>query len=285
MAALSGFVDEYRALYRKLNLANVVAEFPDELNRSDFNGRLQRGVPILTTQWSLKKSIRIYGMQLLSLIKDYLPDRPEALNRLSQWLESDEDNCEQLATLFLQRQGNDIVAFGREIDIDIDIVTFFLILLVRPLVEHFALKVQGEASLSEWDRGNCPVCGHWAAMGHINEEGHRTLWCRQCNSIWPYSRLQCVFCEQNNQEKLQILQAEEHEDLRVQACTECMRYLKDICTVESPDMVDFDKAYLATAIMDLAAKQRGFIQESVLLVRPSVRQREERKPPEEEMFP
>jgi formate dehydrogenase maturation protein FdhE len=54
---------------------------------------------------------------------------------------------------------------------------------------------------------------------------------------------------------------------RAQVCTGCRRYLKEARSSEAVDKFHFDTVYLGTFMLDVLARNEGYIRESPLLVR------------------
>jgi FdhE protein len=80
----------------------------------------------------------------------------------------------------------------------------------------------------EWRNGYCPICGSPAALGDLEENGQRHLYCGFCWHRWPFQRVRCVQCGQADPAKLYYLHSDEEPAYRVDACDACRHYIKTV---------------------------------------------------------
>jgi FdhE protein len=110
--------------------------------------------------------------------------------------------------------------------------------------------------LNQWNYGHCPVCGSAPKLADLSGEGgKRSLHCSLCETVWPYPRLQCPFCENDNRKDLSYLRAENEEGLRVDLCSRCGHYMKTIDLRELPGPVIVPLDDVATWHLDLIAQK------------------------------
>ncbi len=76
--------------------------------------------------------------------------------------------------------------------------------------------------------GSCPVCGSAPALGLLEEDGRRLLFCGMCRQPWPLPRVRCAACGQTNPAKLYYIYCEEEPAYRLDACDACGRYVKTV---------------------------------------------------------
>ena len=62
----------------------------------------------------------------------------------------------------------------------------------------------------------------------ILESGGRQLQCANCLGRWPFGRVRCAHCGEENEAKLGYFHSEELAHLRIDSCDTCRRYLKTI---------------------------------------------------------
>lgn len=75
-----------------------------------------------------------------------------------------------------------------------------------------------------WYRGYCPICGGWPDLGLLDaDKGARSLVCARCDAIWPYRRVGCPFC--GDDEHIHYFAASD-DKFRVYVCENCHTYLK-----------------------------------------------------------
>jgi len=96
---------------------------------------------------------------------------------------------------------------------------------LHPLTEAFGNWRTEE----HWLRSYCPTCGSLPAMAQLAGEDagrHRFLSCGCCGTRWCYQRMDCPFCEKQNNHQLAVLTAEGEGALRIDYCESCHGYLK-----------------------------------------------------------
>jgi formate dehydrogenase maturation protein FdhE len=131
--------------------------------------------------------------------------------------------------------------------------------ILRPYVE--ALRRWNVPPDRPHRRGQCPFCGGapWIGVrrdGGQMEGARRYLGCALCGVEWPFSRILCPSCLEEDPHKLPSFQSERHPAVRIEACETCHRYVKSIDLSEDarpiPEVDD-----LVTLAMDLWALEQG----------------------------
>ncbi len=111
-------------------------------------------------------------------------------------------------------------------------------------------------------RGQCPFCGGGAWIsarreGSLMEGARRTLGCSLCGGEWPFGRILCASCFEEDPHKLPSFGNDKHRTVRIEACETCRRYVKSIDLSEDarpiPEVDD-----LVSLSMDLWAVEQGF---------------------------
>lgn len=111
-------------------------------------------------------------------------------------------------------------------------------------------------------RGRCPFCGGmpWISVrrgGEMMEGAKRSLACALCGFEWPFARVRCPSCHEEEPKKLPAFSAPEHPFVRIEACETCRRYLKSLDLSEDarplPEVDD-----LISLSLDLWALREGF---------------------------
>jgi len=145
-------------------------------------------------------------------------------------------------------------ATAKALNIDPPVLAVLLGLSLRPALSAIAQIVLEHLDLSLWHHGHCPVCGSAPRMADLSGEGgKRRLHCSLCETAWPYPRLRCPFCENDNREDLSYLRAKNEEGLRVDLCNRCGNYLKTIDLREFPGPVILPLDDVATLHLDIIA--------------------------------
>jgi FdhE protein len=120
-----------------------------------------------------------------------------------------------------------------------------------------------------WAHGICPTCGAPPAMAQLVEHAAgraRLLACSLCETRWKYRRVGCPSCEQEHGrdagQKIDLLELEGDEPLRIDACQDCKGYLKTYLGQGEEEL------YLAdwtTLHLDVLASQRGLVRRGAAL--------------------
>ena len=116
------------------------------------------------------------------------------------------------------------------------------------------------ATIAAAESGWCPVCGAWPILAEARGlEGERRLRCARCGGDWRTQWLTCPFCGMDDHTRLTSLVAEGlGESRKIEACRDCMVYVKSITTLSAADAATLRLLDLATVDLDVAALQRGF---------------------------
>jgi FdhE protein len=165
-----------------------------------------------------------------------------------------ENGAPLLIKAVLASDNGTIETSAKALDIDSPVLALLLRLSLRPALIAIAQTVLKQLDLSYWHYGHCPVCGSAPRLADLSGEGgKRRLHCSLCEAAWPYQRLRCPFCENDNREELGYLRAEKEEGLRVDFCDRCNHYLKtiDLRELAGPIIVPLDDT--ATWHLDIIA--------------------------------
>lgn len=136
----------------------------------------------------------------------------------------------------------------------------FAELAVKPQLIAAARRMRGADARGPSDR--CPLCGSPPDLLMIadQKEAERSAMaiCRLCESEWPVKRVRCLACGNEDADSLSYLQAEGEEDLRVNVCEACHRYVPVLDTrgrLEVAPMIE----RAAAAHLDIIAQRRGYL--------------------------
>jgi FdhE protein len=130
---------------------------------------------------------------------------------------------------------------------------FFWRVLMQPYAEHFRKPEEGAGS-------TCPSCGGKPVVGVLRGEGDgakRALICHLCRLEWPYRRVICPNCGEEDKEKLPVYIAEQIDSVRLDACDTCRTYLKSVdLTKDGFAIPEVDE--IATVALNLWADEHGY---------------------------
>ena len=85
----------------------------------------------------------------------------------------------------------------------------------------------------------------------------RRLLCATCLSTWPFGRVLCAYCGEEDEHRLGYFHSPDYDHLRIDACESCRRYLKSV------DLGRFGLAVplvdeVAAASLDIWARDQGY---------------------------
>jgi FdhE protein len=134
---------------------------------------------------------------------------------------------------------------------------FFARVLLQPYAEYLASR--GDVQADPEGR-LCPFCSARPVCGVLRGEGDgakRWLLCGLCATEWPYRRVLCWNCGEQDREKLPIYTAREFPAIRVDACNNCRTYFKSIdLTTDGHAVPPVDE--IAAVALDLWAEENGY---------------------------
>ncbi len=133
---------------------------------------------------------------------------------------------------------------------------FFSRVLEQPRAEYQA--VHHPVALTATP--TCPQCASKPVAAVLRGEGEgakRSLLCALCSTEWPFRRLLCPNCAEENKDRLPIYTAAGIDYVRVEACDTCRSYIKSIdLTKDGFAIPEVDE--LATVALDMWADENNY---------------------------
>jgi FdhE protein len=121
-----------------------------------------------------------------------------------------------------------------------------------------ALKKSMNHNIQSWRRAYCPYCGGRADIAYLEKEvGARWLVCSRCDTAWPFPRLQCPYCLNQDQKMLSFFM-DNTGQYRLQVCEKCKCYLKTVDLRKANDEVLMPLERMLTVEMDRQAREKGY---------------------------
>ena len=111
---------------------------------------------------------------------------------------------------------------------------------------------------TEWRSGACPVCGGLPAIGVLDLDGRRNLFCSFCWHDWPMPRVFCPFCSNTDGSKLNYLYSETEKAYRLDCCENCRKYIKVVDERAANRPVYPPLEQVASLHLDIMARKAGF---------------------------
>jgi FdhE protein len=131
---------------------------------------------------------------------------------------------------------------------------------LRPFAEVLARA--GIAADRPRHAGHCPSCGSAPIVSYRKElpetnGGARFLVCGLCGTDWPFNRVRCPSCQEEDPAKLPGFQSDVHKNVRIEACETCKHYVKSLdLTLDARPLPEVDD--LVSLAMDLWAIEEGW---------------------------
>lgn len=140
---------------------------------------------------------------------------------------------------------------------------FFAKAICQPYLQRLRERRVPPAGRAATGHSNrCPWCGGAPQLSILHgasdlEGGGRLLQCAACLTTWPFRRVVCAFCGEEDDRKLGYFHAPRFDHLRVDGCDSCRRYLKTVDLTRlglAVPLVD----EVAGASLDLWARDHGY---------------------------
>lgn len=217
----------------------------------EFQGAISsRITPVFNPNTPLREQIDVDAVaaQLPSLLSLATQHGPELLSQAAQqWASAGEQRWHQALRSALE--ADEPSCAGAD--------DFFTRTCLQPVAENLQLQIPEAAYTGS---SKCPACGAPPQMAVLRPEGDaagRGLLCSFCLRDWPFRRLICPWCQEEDKEKLPRFSSDDWPFVHVEACDTCRRYLKAIdMTVDGLAVPLVDEA--AFSVLDVWAADRGY---------------------------
>jgi FdhE protein len=254
----AGIVPLFIELFRYLEKEGRETGITFRVSRDNLPEKLQGGFPLLSPE-DLVVDAAVCGGFLrggLDVLKRMGNAGDEGLDAIAAAVESGQLDLPAVFRSILERDRAVIDGVSAAISVPAALVEYVCEIPLKAALEQFASDIQPE-ECEGWQEGFCPVCGSRAGMAElVGEEGRRSLCCSACAFRWPYKRLQCPFCGNDDLEKLAYFVAGDGPT-RVDSCKLCSRYIKTRDSRKGNADVPLDVEDLLTMHLDLLAAREG----------------------------
>jgi FdhE protein len=160
-----------------------------------------------------------------------------------------------------RRLGSDLLSGETVLDATRDAEVF----VIEALLQPFAEVVLGDRPIPATTQpafpARCPACRALPVVAVLRESGHgarRSLLCSLCLHEWEFQRIVCPNCGEQAFDALPVFTAEQFEHVRIEACSQCRRYIKTIDLTKHglavPPVDD-----IATVALDLWARGQSYV--------------------------
>ena len=156
-----------------------------------------------------------------------------------------------------------IITLAEEMSIDVHSLLQLAYWSMSPywrLAAHIHKEALNNMGTNE--RDTCPICGKHAdfALLDDNEHGRRYLVCLHCDFKWPFKRIGCSYCGNEDYQKLGYILIDNVEGYKVYHCEVCKTYLKTFDQrADVPSLSDsMMLVNVETLFLDIVATEKGY---------------------------
>lgn len=233
---------------------------PVPMTAEEAKERLERGVPLLS---GMSPAFDVSAARDLTIrLARRLEERGVAhATGVRGVLESGRVDLPALFTLIFR--GNDAALASIAQDLGSDSVLLFTLVrnTLKPALGAWRRQLTPLiGNGTRWDKGDCFVCGAPAVLAELQgNDQSKHLRCGLCGADWPFSRIRCARCGNEDHATLGILYRDPGlVEARAEVCERCRRYIKVIVTFEPtpPDLLPVED--LATLYLDGVAIRNGY---------------------------
>ena len=131
-----------------------------------------------------------------------------------------------------------------------------------------ACRRRHESHVRGWGGTYCPICASWPAFVEVRGiERTRYARCGRCGTAWHAQLLKCPYCEANDHEELITLMPQGSDVAgSIEACQTCGGYTKVFTTLQGCAPTSAYVEDLASADLDIAALDAGYVRPRGLAV-------------------
>lgn len=258
---LSGVVDAFQNLLLTTETAKSHLLSPN-FSHEDFDQlRFSQGIPLLRDRKIHvdKDALRTVSALLIPSIRKGFPKLEISLSATERAIEENGIFLDELVSYLESITMSQPDELATKLGIPSLELQFICFELARPFAENIAKAISPFIKDLSWLKGYCPVCGSWPAISFWKgSEGRRFLRCSFCAHEWPYMRTQCAFCENTENEKLEIIFSEDRNFEHAELCHACMKYIVGLDIRNMITAPHASVAPLGLIYLDILAQDRGF---------------------------
>lgn len=235
---------------------------PFVLEEETVLAKLRAGTPLLEGE---ADRIELgYAVSLFRELADW-PGAGDARKQLKKWQKSQSDaDIEQVLRGWIKGDPEPFTRRTFSSGLPQDVLSVILQYSLLPTLHAYGGKILPAHALllENWQEGYCPVCGDAPALAEIRDsERFRYLRCISCGGDWPFRRIACPACGNNDHERLESYLIEDPKTgvkQQIDVCEECKSYVKVLNKLQpaSPVMLILDD--LSTTHLDLFAVEKGY---------------------------
>lgn len=236
---------------------------------ADYTEDFNKGIPLLQhaeIQAALGKPVEHMMHQLLeSLLKADIPKAlKDSCHALEKYL-SDNAATEMIGYVLCQEEES-IQIFCEKKELNASTLRYIVWLAVSNVMQSIEDERKEWQKDLAWERNYCPVCGSLPVLAQLkkkNQGRERHLVCSHCHETWHYKRIGCIYCDNDDLNKLRLLETAAEPEMRIDVCKECHSYSKTYLN-EGKEPVYLND--WATVHLDMLAEEKGLKRKGLFLI-------------------
>ena len=170
------------------------------------------------------------------------------------------ESCDpgQLLSDFLQEKVN-LSDMASQYGAKGELLHYIMMETLKPVYERYVEAYGKRVDDSTWTEPFCYVCGGSPGTAVLSgDEGRRYLCCSLCETEWRYDRFRCVYCGNDDMEKLVVLTLGDQPSYLLHGCRACDRYTKVIDMRTRSGDLFLELEDILSGTLDVVARNEGF---------------------------
>ncbi len=185
--------------------------------------------------------------------------RAASARKVRMALEKNKLDVLALLPCVLSGKNDSLTIAAESLELDPSLVRTLAQNAVKPALRGWCRQLTPSAHGIQWFREYCFICGAPATLGELQgNEQAKHLRCGNCGADWPFPRLRCAHCGNEDHRTLGYLYSEPHQKIGVEVCHGCHSYLKIIAAFDATPAEMLPVEDLATLHLDYIAQERGY---------------------------
>jgi FdhE protein len=229
------------------------------LKREAINERISNGLPLvsfneLALDWPLLKDIFTEVTAAFADFPDLFGELPKSLREPK----SHPSLPKKVVRAWLNGDTLPSSAITVENDNEYLLLHAIIDATLKPFLVSHSKVLLSLVDQERWRRNYCPICGGRPDFAFLDREtGARWLLCSRCDTEWLFQRLQCPYCDTQNQDDLAYF-TDDEGIYRLYVCEHCKKYIKAIDLRNTKAEVLLPLERLFTLDMDRQAQEKGY---------------------------
>jgi len=220
-----------------------------------------QGSPILAkTDFSLEVSLfRDAVGSILEAMKKGFPKVAHQLDAIQSGLLREDAVSQEILTALTSGNSTAMDEAAEKLDVDRQILDMAVTQILKPFAQKRSESLPPLPENLQWSKGYCPACGSWPELSFLEgREGFRWLRCSFCGYEWKFLRIQCPFCETDDQSCIEIIFPEDKPYHRAELCSKCKKYIVGMDFRDLAFALPRSIAPLALVHLDVLAQERQY---------------------------